>query len=160
MGTGSTYQSTVNTWSAGNFKNVSGSVNFVSTNGATFYITGVQLEKGTTATTYQQSVVPGSAVGGGISDPNIIQYSWSSANTSSIAGFVGILPVTMRTSPTLSFWDLNGNVNKVATLNATGTATNNVSLNDSGASEAKVYFRSYANSAYGIAFAYTTSAEL
>ena len=52
MGTGSTYQSTVNTWSAGNFKNVSGSVNFVSTNGATFYITGVQLEKGTTATSF------------------------------------------------------------------------------------------------------------
>jgi hypothetical protein len=52
MGTGSAFQSTANTWASGNFKNVSGAVSVVGTNGATFFITGVQLEKGTTATNF------------------------------------------------------------------------------------------------------------
>jgi hypothetical protein len=54
MGTGSTFQSTANTWVAGNFKNVSGSVNVVGTNGATWYVTGVQLEQNTSATPFER----------------------------------------------------------------------------------------------------------
>jgi hypothetical protein len=52
LGAGSTYQTTANTWSAGNYFSTSSAVNVVGTSGATFYITGVQLEKGTTATSF------------------------------------------------------------------------------------------------------------
>jgi len=52
LGTGSNRQGTANTWGAGNYRTVSGAVNLIATNGATMYITGVQLEKGSTATSF------------------------------------------------------------------------------------------------------------
>ena len=52
LGCGSTFVGTANTWSAGGFVAPSGATSVVGTNGATFYITGVQLEKGSTATSF------------------------------------------------------------------------------------------------------------
>ena len=52
MGAGSSFQGTVNTWNATNVKSVAGATSVVGTSGATFYITGVQLEKGSTATSF------------------------------------------------------------------------------------------------------------
>jgi hypothetical protein len=54
LGTGSTYGSATNgSWTNGNTQfTPSGTVSVVGTNGATFYITGVQLEKGSTATSF------------------------------------------------------------------------------------------------------------
>jgi hypothetical protein len=52
LGTGSNRQGTANTWGAGNYRTVSGAVNLIATNAATMYITGVQLEKGSTATSF------------------------------------------------------------------------------------------------------------
>jgi len=52
MGMGSTYTTTGGAWASGVYVAPTGSVNMVSTNGATFYITGVQLEKGSTATSF------------------------------------------------------------------------------------------------------------
>jgi hypothetical protein len=42
----------LNTWTAGNYTSLSSCTNWLATNGATFYITGVQLEKGSTATSF------------------------------------------------------------------------------------------------------------
>jgi len=44
--------STINQWVAGGFDGPTGSTSVVGTNGATFYITGVQLEVGSTATSF------------------------------------------------------------------------------------------------------------
>lgn len=44
--------STLNVWQAGNYLFNSGQVDLMATSGATFYITGVQLEKGSTATSF------------------------------------------------------------------------------------------------------------
>jgi hypothetical protein len=52
LGTGSTFQSTAGSWTAGTFWATSGSTKIVQTTGATFYLTGVQLEKGSTATSF------------------------------------------------------------------------------------------------------------
>jgi len=53
LGTGTTYSGgTLNTWQNGNYVQPTGSVSVVGTNTATFYITGVQLEKGSTATSF------------------------------------------------------------------------------------------------------------
>jgi len=52
LGTGTTYSGTANTWQSGYFLAPTGATSVVGTNGATFYITGVQLEKGTQATSF------------------------------------------------------------------------------------------------------------
>ena len=52
LGAGTNFNGTVGSWSAGSFFSSSGSVSVIGTNGATFYITGVQLEVGSTATSF------------------------------------------------------------------------------------------------------------
>jgi len=52
IGTGATLSGTAGAWAAGNFSSATGATSVVGTNGATFYITGVQLEKGSTATSF------------------------------------------------------------------------------------------------------------
>ena len=55
LGVGSTYSSSVSagTWATGNIFGLTGGTKFSETNGATFYVTGVQLEKGSTATDFE-----------------------------------------------------------------------------------------------------------
>jgi len=53
LGTGSTFSGTAGAWAAsGIIFSATGATSVVGTNGATFYITGVQLEKGSTATSF------------------------------------------------------------------------------------------------------------
>ena len=53
LGSGSNYQSTVNTWGSGNYFSTSGAQSVIGTNGATWYITGIQLEVGSYATPFE-----------------------------------------------------------------------------------------------------------
>jgi hypothetical protein len=54
LGTGATYSGgTANAWNAGNYNTPSGTVSVVGTSGATFYITGVQLEVGEGASDFE-----------------------------------------------------------------------------------------------------------
>ena len=52
VGIGSTYSGTAGAWAGSNFIGATGATSVVGTNGATFYITGVQLEVGSTATSF------------------------------------------------------------------------------------------------------------
>lgn len=52
IGAGSTYSGTAGVWAAGAKFTATGATSVVGTNGATFYITGVQLEKGSTASSF------------------------------------------------------------------------------------------------------------
>jgi len=54
LGAGSGFNATANTWGAGGALSVSGATSVVGTNGATFYITGVQLEQNTSATPFER----------------------------------------------------------------------------------------------------------
>ena len=102
--TGSNFQSTAGSWLAGNFATVSGHASWIGTNGATFYITGVQLEKGSTATSfdyrpygtelalcqryyYRTTPASGSAFG----------FGWNANTTISVVA--GSFPVPMRVKP-------------------------------------------------------------
>ena len=52
LGAGATYSGTAGSWSGSNLVSATGATSVVGTNGATFYLTGVQLEKGSTATSF------------------------------------------------------------------------------------------------------------
>jgi hypothetical protein len=52
LGVGSTYSGTAGAWAGALYLSATGATSVVGTNGATFYITGVQLEKGSTATSF------------------------------------------------------------------------------------------------------------
>jgi hypothetical protein len=52
LGTGTTYKGTAGSWGSTFYDGVTGGTNVIGTSGATFYITGVQLEKGSVATSF------------------------------------------------------------------------------------------------------------
>lgn len=52
LGAGSTFSGTAGAWAAANQYSATGATSVVGTSGATFYITGVQLEKGSVATSF------------------------------------------------------------------------------------------------------------
>jgi hypothetical protein len=53
LGSGSNWNTTAGAWQSGEFFKVSGSQSVVGTNGATWYVTGVQLEEGTAASPFE-----------------------------------------------------------------------------------------------------------
>jgi len=54
LGGGSNYNTTAGAWATGNFTRTTNQANFANTSGATFYITGVQLEAGTNASAFER----------------------------------------------------------------------------------------------------------
>jgi len=52
LGVGSTYSGTAGAWAGSDYDSATGATSVVGTSGATFYLTGVMLEKGSTATSY------------------------------------------------------------------------------------------------------------
>jgi hypothetical protein len=54
LGMGSTLLGTAGAWAAADYRGATGDVKLSGTNGATFYITGVQLEAGTNASAFEQ----------------------------------------------------------------------------------------------------------
>jgi hypothetical protein len=106
LGSGATFSGTAGAWSAGNFVQPTGSVSVVGTNGATFYITGVQLEKGSVATSFDYRPY-GTELAlcqryyyttGSFSSP----LTTGHCRSTTAADFQLPLKATMRTAPTLS----------------------------------------------------------
>ena len=110
FGVGSTLSGTAGAWAGANYASATGAVSVVGTSGATFYITGVQLEKGSTATAFDYL-----DYGRSLSQCQryFIKYENSGPNSYIMAAF-GVagattggsatitLPVTMRTQPSYS----------------------------------------------------------
>ena len=106
FGVGSTYSGTAGSWGAGNYYTATGATSVVGTNGATFYITGVQLEAGTTASPFEYRQYGTELalcqryyylVASGTASPISMSTYFLSGNLSGMFNF----PV-MRTSPTFT----------------------------------------------------------
>ena len=130
LGVGSTYSGTAGAWAGANYLSVTGATSVVGTNGATFYITGVQLEKGSTATSfdyrpfgtelqlcqryYEKSYAQGTAPGTA-TEANCSWLGTGFQSLNSTSGFQsGITPyyVTKRTTGcSILTWDSSGNAN-------------------------------------------------
>ena len=96
VGTGATISGAAGSWSGSNFQSATGATSVVGTNGATFYITGVQLEKGSTATSFDYRP---------FGTEEALCQRYYQTHTSVIldnGAFVSnfTLPVTMRATPT------------------------------------------------------------
>jgi hypothetical protein len=128
LGVGSTNSGTAGAWTGSSVLSATSVTSVVGTNGATFYITGVQLEQGSTATpferrlynqelancqryfekSYDASVVPGAnSTNGGI--------SMASSNFTNTSYFNSgpLFKVTKRTSPTMVVYSPGGTQGKV-----------------------------------------------
>jgi hypothetical protein len=107
MGAGSTYlTSTTGSWQAAFYEGATGSVSLVENAGATFYITGVQLEKGSTATSFDYRPY-------GTELALCQRYFYAPSNRTGTVWRVngltnGSMPVEMRATPTMTVYGTGG----------------------------------------------------
>jgi len=165
LGNGSTFSGTAGAWTAGQIYSPTGATSVVGTNGATFYITGVQLEVGTQATSFEYrqygtelalceryfakfsgttsvSLYTNFAVGFGTSSTLVAGQLW--------------LPVDMRALPTLTYSgslrcadeSTNPAISNLI-LNTQNTSTKSVQLlaTSTGITQFRPYFIGGSNSA-------------
>jgi hypothetical protein len=110
LGTGTTYSGTAGAWAGANYLSATGATSVVGTNGATFYITGVQLEKGSTATSFDYRPY-GTELGlcqryyakMGQGSASYAAYGTGHYFGASSVNLCIKYPTTMRASPTLSY---------------------------------------------------------
>ena len=131
LGCGSNYNGTANTWAGALYLQPSGATSVVGTNGATFYITGVQLEKGSTATSFDYRDygselimcqryywgINGSQLGGA-GETQLGIFTMQGTNTAYV---VINNPVQMRTAPGITVsgnfqWTQNGSQTSLTNL--------------------------------------------
>jgi hypothetical protein len=178
MGTGATVSGTAGAWSGSTLRAPTGATSVVGTNGATFYITGVQLEAGSLATAFERRpygmelqlcqryyeksypmiTVPGSA--------NIDGATTGLNNTSTASGgYVGIssfFAVRKRTAATVSYWDAAGNASRISNYSFGGlvrTDNNNSAYSFTGGESCAVMYNNQAAASFGL-YNWVASAEL
>jgi hypothetical protein len=111
LASGSTPQTTVNTWSSGEYIATSSQVNWMNTVGNTFYITGVQLERGSSASSfeyrpygtelqlcqrYYQQI-------GKSNNTAYLPYAIGNGVSGTLCSIILNYPVMMRTNPSFTF---------------------------------------------------------
>jgi hypothetical protein len=122
LGAGSSRSGTAGAWAGSDLRSATGAVSVVGTSGATFYITGVQLEKGSVATEFERrpfgtelqlamryfekSYNMGIAIGTSSSDGGFIQPSI--ANGSGDTQNTILFKTFKRVSPSMTVYRFNG----------------------------------------------------
>ena len=118
LGVGSSLSGTAGSWAGATYVSATGATSVVGTNGATWYITGVQLEVGTQATTFttaggsygaelalcqryfQKSFATETAPANSLSD---YSFQWNSGGAYNV--ITSQLKVSMRATPTNTFYN-------------------------------------------------------
>jgi len=171
LGVGSTYSGTAGAWSSNVYDSATGATSVVGTNGATFYLTGVQLEVGSTATSfdyldygrsliqcqrYYQTSYQGSAVGSATTT-NAIGFWY--ASTSNYSNLVVYLRTTMRSQPTVTLYSPVTGASGKMDVNFTGDVNANSQYLSSNAFQAYINNVSV-NAGTNTQFHYAASIEL
>jgi len=123
LGQGSTYLGTAGAWTNSIIINVTGANSVVSTNGATWYITGVQLERGSNATSFEfrdygrefqmcqrYYETAGFGIAGAWENASVVQLGWS-------------FSTPKRATPTLALLKTNPTVTQVGIADRTGSGS-------------------------------------
>lgn len=168
LGAGSTYSGTAGAWAAGNFVSATGATSVVGTSGATFYITGVQLEAGTVATPFERRdygrelimcqryfYLFGPTPAEGAADGRLL-VNPISGQQARLA--LPLVPVEMRTTPTPLFYTrgaVSGSLSEFSSgTSFSVTSTSSMATNGGG------WAQLGATLSYSVAFRATYSAEL
>ena len=177
LGTGSTGLTTTG-WAAGNYYGSTGSTSLCATSGATWYITGVQLEVGSVATEferrpygmelalcqryYQHSYATGTAVGTATSVGAAHQGGGQNGSTTGyLAGPWILFPVQLRTFPTVTVWDIGGNSGYCHRFTYAVGGANSQPYNIAATSDKSIYGYSSGSTNYaGVAVHWRVEAEL
>jgi hypothetical protein len=129
LGVGSTGSGTAGSWSSNSYFSATGATSVVGTNGATFYITGVQLEKGSTATSFDyrpygtelylcQRYYQTSYTGVGVAVPTNATAGYVPIPSASVANGTqyAYIPFKqqMRASPTVTTYSYTSSTSSVA----------------------------------------------
>jgi len=96
LGVGTTDSGPAGSWAGALYRSATGATSVVGTNGATFYITGVQLEVGTAATPFERRQY---------GQELALCQRYYQKGSSTLPGFsfcIHWLKVTMRTAPTMT----------------------------------------------------------
>ena len=168
LGAGSNNLGTAGAWT-GSFKpGATGQTNLVATNGATLYLTGVQLEVGSVATpfehrsygdelarceryfqkSYRISEAPGSTNTGGT--------EWFSAVSSGRIAITSKLQTRMRAEPVIKVYDWAGNVDRVRTSAGNNQTTFSIQV----ASDTAFTVDTQSTNVSELLYQYTAQAEL
>jgi hypothetical protein len=175
LGVGSTNAGPVGAWASANYVGVSSAVSVVGTNGATFYITGVQLEVGTQATTfttaggsygaelalcqryYQRSYDIGTATGTSFNaNYEIPAYFIGTGNYGFVCSKTFL--TSMRGTPTITVYSDDGIAGRVTPWNSSSVAIASVNAIQNGITAGNFNNNTSVGVVYG--FAFTASAEL
>ena len=150
IGAGSTYLGTAGSWAGADYRGATGQTSVVGTNGATFYITGVQLEPGTVATpferrSYGQELMLAQRYFASLDNgSNNIAGPWGAFYSTTGCRVWRQLPVVMRVAPTvvttgLTFERVGGGTATAASIANVVTQKEIVSFDGIGISATNAY---------------------
>ena len=129
LGAGASFQGTAGSWQAINTVSATGAVNLVATNGATWYITGVQLEAGSVATPFERRPYGQELA---LCQRYYQQYGRTGGRSDRfigvLTGTTGIFSskfiVPLRASPTITYYGTNSSTGTFTIDHNNGTANN------------------------------------
>jgi len=179
LGTGSTYSGTAGAWVGSDIWGVTGATSVVGTNGATFYITGVQLEKGSTATSFdyrdhgnelrmcqryfEKSFEPGSVPTSAGSAAGAFEFAQQVAASAQQYGPSCKYAVVKRSTPTVTFYNWNAAGSQAVNVVTAGTTTSlALRAGQSGVSSYSITFVAPAGTSagQGLSVQWTADSEL